>query len=210
MNSLGDEVEGEHPKPPVRLAVALGVVALVFCGAAAAVVGALWWAADRAESDLSDQEMNCCWEEGATSAWMSGQMGIRFPEHASDRRAGYKVGQRYDTGLLSFVLPSAEAQTYTDQLVPDGIEMLGNALVKEKDYRPAAAFAHLGLREPETFSHDLRRTGLCPEGLDTPEGAQLQRCIDLFVHEFKPGTTRIYIRSTIEPSVTPPSAVAEP
>ncbi|MBM7440701.1 hypothetical protein [Streptomyces sp. HB132] len=210
MNSLVHENEGEQPKPPLPLAVALGIVALVFCSAAAAVVGAVWWMADRAESDLLDQEMNCCWEEGATPAWMGGQMGIRFPEHASDRRAGYKVGQRYDTGLLSFVLPSEEAQTYADRLVPDGIEMLGNTLVEEKDYRPAATFTHLGLPEPETFSHDLRKTGLCPEGLDTPEGAQLQRCIDLFMHEFEPGTTRLYIRSTIEPSVTPPPAVAEP
>ncbi|MFD3653613.1 hypothetical protein [Streptomyces sp. NPDC058620] len=206
MNGPGHEVEGGQPKPPRRLWVPLAIVALVFCVGGAAVAGGLWWVTDRAESDLLAQEMNCCWEEGATPAWMSEQMGIRFPEQASDRRAGYKVGQRYDTGLLSFVLPSEEAQTYTDRLVPDDIKMSGNTLIKGKDYRPAATFTHLGLPEPETFIQDLRRTSLCPEGLDTPEGAQLQRCIDLFVHEYKPGTTRIYVRSTIEPSVTPPPA----
>ncbi|MFE7333278.1 hypothetical protein [Streptomyces griseus] len=209
MSGLGHEVEGEQSKSPRRPRVALAIVALALCVGGAAVAGGLWWVTDRSESQLVNQEMNCCWEEGATPAWMSEQIGIRFPEQASDRRAGYKVGQRYDTGLLSFVLPSKDARTYTDRLIPDDIEMSGNTLVKEKDYRPAATFTHLKLPEPETFTRNLRRTSLCPEGLDTPEGTHLQRCIDLFVHEFEPGTTRLYIRSTIEPSVTPPPVGTE-
>ncbi|WP_411081098.1 hypothetical protein [Streptomyces sp. cmx-18-6] len=210
MKRLHGKVAAGPPKPPLPLPVALGIVALVLGLGAAAVVGGLWWTADRAESRLTDQEMNCCWEEGATPAWMSGQLGVRFPKDASDRRAGYKAGLRYDTGLLSFVLPSDRARAYTARLVPDGIRMLGNAHPEKEDYRPAAAFAHLGLPEPETITRDLRRTSLCPEGLDTPEGAHLQRCVDLFVHEFRPGTTRIFVRSTIEPSVTPPPAGTKP
>lgn len=42
------------------------------------------------------------------------------------------------------------------------------------------------------------------------EGKHLQRCIDLFTHEFEPGATRIYIRSAIEPSATPPPGDASP
>ncbi|MFD9499315.1 hypothetical protein [Streptomyces sp. NPDC060035] len=210
MNSPGNDVAGRQPKPPLRLSVALGIVALVFCVGGGAVVGVLWWVADRAESELSEQEMNCCWEDGATPVWMSGHMGIRIPEAASDRRAGYKVGQRYDTGLLSFVLPSREAETYTNRLVPDGTQLIPNSSPEKKDYRPAARFAHLGLVEPETLVQGLTRGGVCPDELTTPEGKYLQRCVDLFAHEFNPGTTRIYLRSIIEPSVTPPPTGTEP
>lgn len=88
--------------------------------------------------------------------------------------------------------------------------MIDNSHPKAKDYRPAAAFGHLALPEPETFVQGLRKTSLCPDDLTTPEGKYLQRCVDLFAHEFTPGTTRIYVRSTIEPSVTPPPAVKAP
>ncbi|GAA2946162.1 hypothetical protein ACFPN0_23190 [Kitasatospora cinereorecta] len=135
-------------------------------------------------------------------------LGIRIPATASDRRAGYKVGERYDTGLLSFVLPADDAETYTGRLIEDGTEMIKNFHPEEKDYRPAAAFGHLGLPEPETFVQGLRTISLCPDDLATSEGKYLQRCVDLFAHEFTPGTTRIYVRSTIEPSVTPPPAPA--
>ncbi|MFJ9678330.1 hypothetical protein ACIRP2_09775 [Streptomyces sp. NPDC101194] len=182
------------------------VIALVFAACAAVVIGVFARAADDVESDLSDQEMNCCWEKGATPAWMSEQMGVRVPEAASDRRAGYKAGQRFDTGLLSFVLPSEEAAAYTGRLVPEGTRMIKNFHPKEKDYRPAAAFSRLGLAEPETLVQGLRHVSLCPDGLDSPEGKHLRRCIDLFAHEFTPGTTRIYVRSTIEPALTPPPA----
>jgi len=141
---------------------------------------------------------------------MSGRLGTRVPEGASDRRAGYEVGQRYDTGLLPFVLPSEEAETYTGRLIQKGTVMIENSHPKEKGYRPAAAFGHLGLPEPETFVQGLRKTSLCPDDLATPEGTYLQRRVDLFAHDFTPGTTRIYVRSTIEPSVRPPPVSKAP
>lgn len=180
------------------------VVALALLASVAATVGVVSCVAEDVSSDLTDQEMTCCWEHGATPAWMSGQLGIRVPEGASDRRAGYKTGQRYDTGLLSFVLPSDEAERYTGRLIQSGTEMIGNSHPEEWDYRPAAAFGQLGLPEPETLVQGLRKISLCPDDLTTPEGTYLQRCVDLFAHELEPGTTRIYVRSTIEPSVTPP------
>ncbi|MFH8880783.1 hypothetical protein [Streptomyces californicus] len=195
-------------KRPVRRrrtpVVVVTVPVLLACVAAA--IGVVSRTADDVSSDLTDQEMTCCWEDGATPAWMSGRLGIRIPEGASDRRAGYKVGQRYDTGLLSFVLPSEEAETYTGRLIGKDTVMIENSRPEEKGYRPAAAFGRLGLPEPETFVQGLRKAGLCPDDLASPEGKYLQRCIDLFAHEFTPGTTRIYVRSTIEPSVTPPPA----
>ncbi|MCX4789377.1 hypothetical protein OG369_25300 [Streptomyces sp. NBC_01221] len=209
MNSSSEIAADEQPARHRRLPVAVDI-ALVFVACVAAAIGVVACVADDVSSDLSDQEMNCCWKEGATPAWMSGQMGIRIPETASDRRAGYKVGQRYDTGLLSFVLPSEEAEANTGRLVREGTKMIGNFHPEKKEYRPAAAFAHLGLAEPETFVQGLRKTSLCPDELDSPEGKYLQRCIDLFVHEFRPGTTRIYVRSTIEPTVTPPPASPGP
>ncbi|MGW3655173.1 hypothetical protein ACWD6R_05425 [Streptomyces sp. NPDC005151] len=209
MDSSSKIAVGEQPVRRRRMPVAV-VVVLVLLACVAATISVVSCVADDVSSDLSDQEMTCCWEDGATPAWMSGQMGIRIPEAASDRRAGYKVGQRYDTGLLSFVLPSDEAETYTDRLMQSYTKMIENFHPEEKDYRPAAAFGHLGLAEPETFVQGLRRISLCPDELTTPEGKYLQRCIDLFTHEFKPDTTRIYVRSTIEPSVTPPPASSIP
>ncbi|MFC9858883.1 MULTISPECIES: hypothetical protein [unclassified Streptomyces] len=209
MNNSSKDGVGERPTRRRRVPI-VAVFALVFLACVAAAIGVVSHVSDKVSSDLSKQEMTCCWEDGATPVWMSGQMGIRIPDAAADRRAGYKVGQRYDTGLLSFVLPSEQAGVYTGRLVREGTEMTGNSLPEKKDYRPAAAFAHLGLTEPETFVRGLRKTSLCPDELETPEGKYLQRCIDLFAHEFKPGATRIYVRSTIEPSVTPPPASAGP
>ncbi|WP_127468974.1 hypothetical protein [Streptomyces sp. B27] len=203
MSSSSRSADGEQPVRRRRTSI-VSVIALALLACVAATVGVVSCAADHVSSDLTDQEMTCCWEDGATPAWMSVQLGIRIPEGASDRRAGYKVGQRFDTGLLSFVLPSEEAETYTGRLIEEGTVMSENRHPKEKGYRPAAAFGHLGLPEPETFVQGLRKTSLCPDDLESPEGKYLQRCVDLFAHEFTAGTTRIYIRSTIEPSITPP------
>ncbi|WP_234433258.1 hypothetical protein [Streptomyces sp. NRRL WC-3549] len=209
MDSSRETATGVQPARRRGMPTAV-VAVLVLLACAAAAIGVVSCVADEVSSDLSDQEMTCCWEDGATPAWMSGQLGIRIPKAASDRRAGYKTGQRYDTGLLSFVLPSGEAETYTGRLIRNDTTMIGNTHPEEEDYRPAAAFGHLGLPEPETFVQGLRKISLCPDDLTTPEGRYLQRCVDLFTHEFEPGTTRIYVRSTIEPSVTPPPASKAP
>ncbi|MEU5970625.1 hypothetical protein [Streptomyces globisporus] len=209
MDTSPQTAAGTQPVRRSRVPVAVVVVAVLLACVVSAI-GVVSWVADDVSSDLTDQEMTCCWEEGATPAWMSDQLGIRIPEGASDRRSGYKTGQRYDTGLLAFVLPSEDAERYTGRLIRSGTEMIGNLHPKEKEYRPAAAFGHLGLPEPETFAQGLRKASLCPEDLASPEGKYLQRCVDLFAHEFTPGTTRIYVRSTIEPSITPPAASKAP
>ncbi|MFD4033744.1 hypothetical protein ACFWVP_25345 [Streptomyces sp. NPDC058637] len=209
MKSFSKIAAGEPPVRRRRMPVAV-VVLSVLLACAAATIGVVSCVTEKVSSDLLDKEMTCCWEDGATPAWMSDRMGIRIPATASDRRAGYKVGERYDTGLLSFVLPADDAETYTGRLIEDGTKMIDNSHPEPKDYRPAAAFDHLGLPEPETFVKGLRKTSLCPDDLATPEGEYLQRCVDLFAHEFTPGTTRIYVRATIEPSVTPPPASDAP
>lgn len=170
MNSSSQNAADEQPARRRRLPVAV-VIVLAFVACVAAAIGVVACVADDASSDLTNQEMKCCWEEGANPAWVSKQMGIRIPEAASDRRAGYKAGQRYDTGLLSFVLSSKEAGAYTGRLVREGTEMIGNSHPEKKGYRPAAAFSHLGLAEPETFVEGLRKTSLCPDELDSPKAS---------------------------------------
>ncbi|WP_406145938.1 hypothetical protein [Streptomyces sp. NBC_01012] len=209
MNSSSKTAAGEPPVRRRRMPVAV-IVLSVLLACAAGTIGVVSCVTEKVSSDLMDKEMTCCWEDEATPAWMGDQMGIRIPDAASDRRAGYKVGERYDTGLLSFVLPGDEAETYTSRLIRSGTKMIENLHPEEKDYRPAAAFGHLGLPEPETLVHGLREVSLCPDDLATPEGKYLQRCVDLFAHEFTPGSTRIYVRATIEPSVTPPPASEAP
>ncbi|MFE6128526.1 hypothetical protein ACFQ6Q_09675 [Streptomyces sp. NPDC056437] len=206
MNSPTGDPSRERPARR-RLKI-LGVVMLAVIACVAAGVGGFAYLAD-GSSDRTDEEMTCCWESGATPAWMSEQIGIRIPKAASDRRAGYKTGSRHDTGLLVFTLPSREADEYTSRLIRPGTKMIRNFHPEEKGYRPAAAFAHLELPEPEIFVEGLRRVSLCPDDLKTPEGQYLRRCVDLFAHEFKPGSTRIYVRSTIEPGLTPPPATSK-
>ncbi|MFE9723046.1 hypothetical protein ACFYQ5_05490 [Streptomyces sp. NPDC005794] len=150
MNSFSKTAAGEPPVRRRRMPVAV-VVLSVLLACAAATIGVVSCVTEKVSSDLMDKEITCCWEDGATPAWMSDQMGIRIPDTASDRRAGYEVGERYDTGLLSFVLPADEAETYTGRFVEDGTRMIDNSHPKPKDYRPAAAFDHLGLPAPETF-----------------------------------------------------------
>lgn len=130
------------------------------------------------------------------------------PGREGDRTDPVVSNRKRDRGSLMdtshFVLPSEEAERYTGRLIRKGTEMIGNSHPEEKGYRPAAAFGHLGLPEPETLVQGLRKIRLCPDDLTTPEGTYLQRCVDLFTHEREAGTTRIYVRSTIEPSTKPP------
>ncbi|MEU5610156.1 hypothetical protein AB0H03_15705 [Streptomyces sparsogenes] len=184
-----------------RLLVAGGAV----LAAVAAAVAAFAFLGSDALSDRAEQDRKCCWKRGATPGWMSGTMGLRIPAGASDRRAGYKAGSRYDVGLLAFTLPSREADAYLSRLVPEDEEMVANLHPERKGYEPMAPFGHLGLPEPETLVKGARRIDLCPDGLTSPEGKRLRYCVDLFAHEFTPGSTRVYVRSTIEPGVTPPA-----
>ncbi|MEU9009040.1 hypothetical protein AB0D12_04475 [Streptomyces sp. NPDC048479] len=184
------------------LLVVMGVLASI----AAAGVLALTWLFAEVDADLTKQEYECCWPEGATFAWTSNLMGARIPEEAADRRAGYKVGMRYDSGLLSFTLPSPQAEKYLAALTRPGTVTIANLHPEDKGYKPAAGFGHLGLPEPETIVEGTRLGGLCSGDVKTPEAMNVHYCIELFAHQVKPGTTRFYMRSTIEPSVSPPPA----
>ncbi len=187
------------------LLIAMGVLASIV----AAGVLALTWLSARVDANLSKQENECCWKDGATFAWMSDAMGVRIPQEAADRRAGYKVGMRYDSGLLAFTLPSAQAEKYLVALNPSGAVTIENLHPEDKDYKPAAGFRHLGLSEPETFEA-MRLGGLCSGDVASPEGKDVVYCISLFAHEVRPGTTRIYMRSSIEPGLTPPPTTPGP
>ncbi|WP_369199948.1 hypothetical protein [Streptomyces sp. PU-14G] len=170
-----------------------------------ALVLALWSLSDAAVSEQDKKEKKCCWKEGVTSASLSREVGLRIPEEAKDKRAAYKTGSRYDTALLAFTLPDTEARNYVDRLKPSGDTLLRNTHPKQKNYRPTAPFARLDLPEPETLTKGVRRISLCPdeaalpaESRNGPEGEHLRHCVDLYTHEFKPGTTRVYLRSDIE------------
>ncbi|MEU8890602.1 hypothetical protein [Streptomyces sp. NPDC048442] len=209
MQSLTNAPSSDHlPKAPRKapwplhryVLVWLGVLGLIVVAVAGATLLASVWA----QSEVDKQEQECCWPEGATPAWMGKELGIRVPEAASDRRAGYKVGQRLDTGLLTFTLPTRDATAYIARLVEGGRKTFPNDQPQKKDYSPADGFAHLGLPEPETLVEGVQTTSECPDGLKTPEGKYLQRCVTIFVHEFTPGSTRLYFKSTMEPTATPP------
>ncbi|EFL23258.1 hypothetical protein SSOG_02972 [Streptomyces himastatinicus ATCC 53653] len=157
-------------------------------------------------SQRSDQGGS--WKGGATPEWMSGQMGIRIPAGASEQRAGYRTGSRYDVGLLSFALPEAKADAFLARLVPDDQDMIKNYHPEAGGYAPSAGFGHLGLPEPETLVKGLRKINFCPDAATSPEGKRLRYCVELYAQTLAPDRTRIYLRSTIEPGLTPPPATS--
>ncbi|MEU4041309.1 hypothetical protein ACK389_11170 [Streptomyces antibioticus] len=175
-----------------RVFVVLGVVLVVLAGG---IVG-LVLLGDRAVSDAGAEERNCCWEKGVTPVGLGERIGIRMPEEATDRRAAVKRNSRYSTGILAFTLAEDTANGYLSRMVPEGTRMIANIVPEPDAYKGDAPFTRLGLTEPETITSDLRKTSLCPEDTGTPEGKRLRSCVDIYAHEFAPGRTRIYIRSS--------------
>ncbi|WP_327726887.1 hypothetical protein OG250_05650 [Streptomyces sp. NBC_00487] len=175
-----------------RMLVVLGVVLTAAAGGIAAVA----LLGDRAVSETAAKEKNCCWEKGVTPAGLSDRIGIRIPEEATDRKAALKTNSRYDTGILAFALPEDTANIYLSRMVPEGTKMIANIAPKPDAYKGDAPFTHLGLTEPETITSNLGKTALCPEDTETPEGKFLRSCVDIYAHEFEPGSTRIYVRSS--------------
>lgn len=110
------------------VAVLTGVVLTV---AAAAVAAAL--VVQDAVSDHVNQEEGCWWSSGVTPAWMCEQIGIGVPAEASDRRAGYRTGERYDVGLLAFTLPTKDADAYLHGPTTGSIAMADRAQRREHD-----------------------------------------------------------------------------
>ncbi|MEU5404101.1 hypothetical protein ABZ348_33005 [Streptomyces sp. NPDC005963] len=155
-------------------------------------------------SEQVQKEKDCCWTAGVTPAWTIELLGVSVPRAASDRRAAYKSG-RVDTSLLAFTLPSAAADGYLEALNPPGTTLIKNFNPEGKDYKPLAPFARLGLPEPETIVTGMRLGGLCQGDVTTPEGRDVHHCVDIYAHEFTPGSTRIYMRASVEPGASPPT-----
>ncbi|MFF8322909.1 hypothetical protein ACF06V_37870 [Streptomyces bobili] len=185
--------EGKRrPTDARRMLVVLGVALTVVAGGIAAVA----LLGDRAVSETAAKDKNCCWEKGVTPAGLGDRIGIRIPEEATDRKAAVKTNSRYDTAILAFTLPEDTADGYLSRMVPEDTRMIANIAPKPDAYKGDAPFTHLGLTEPETITSNLGKTALCPEDTETPEGKHLRSCIDLYAHEFTPGRTRIYVRSS--------------
>jgi hypothetical protein len=170
----------------------LGVAFLAVAGGIAAVA----LLGHHAVSETAAREKNCCWEKGVTPAKLSDRIGISIPEGATDRRAAVKSNSRYDTGILAFTLAEDTADGYLARMVPGDTKMIANVAPKPDAYKGDAPFTHLGLTEPETITSNLGKTSLCPEDTETPGGKHLRHCVDIYAHQFEPGSTRIYIRSS--------------
>lgn len=197
-------MSGFDREAPVRSSSGrrLLIVGAVALAVAAAAVLAFSLLADRWLSDSGKRERECCWKSGVTPAWMAERFDIRIPENAQDRRAGYKVGERHDSGLLSFTLPTGDATAYLAPSTPKGTRLIRNHHPRDKDYQRADGFAHLQLPEPETLVDGLLTGNFCPGAAAVDADSEVGDCLELFSHEFTPGITRIYLRSTMEPGLT--------
>ncbi|NXY98631.1 hypothetical protein HYE82_30490 [Streptomyces sp. BR123] len=156
--------------------------------------------------DMAEHDTKCCWEENATPEWMAKTMGFQVPETATDRRAGLKTSSQHDVGLLAFTVPTPEAERFLQPLRREGTEMVPNTHPEKPGYSRSDGFSHLGLPEPETFVEGMRSTSVCPREVKTPESGALRLCVEIHAHEFRPGTTRIYLWAGSEAGIEKPPA----
>ncbi|MGV9314744.1 hypothetical protein ACWDR0_21545 [Streptomyces sp. NPDC003691] len=180
-----------------RAAVIAAVVVVLF-----ALAGGLLLRTEGEPGASTGRESDCCWQEGITPEWLGTAIGIRIPDTATDRRAGYLVGPRWDNGILAFTLTDAEARAFLGRLVPGGERMVENTRPLKKYERPDS-FARLGLADPETIRAGVLKSGFCPDGLDTVEGRHLRTCAGVISHAYTPGSTRIHVRAKFEPGLSP-------
>ncbi|MDN5381887.1 hypothetical protein QEP66_07180 [Streptomyces sp. LB8] len=186
--------------------VAAGVLAL------AGVVIVAGWLFDRVGDRVVEQAAGVRWAEGITPEWMSEQMGLDLPDTAQSPQAAYQVTSRFDTGLLTFTLTRAEAETYLEKHPPEGTWLKPSSA--QTDITPHD-FAHFGLPEPETFKDGMRYGYVCPDAAkatkapgasdtpDNPYGTSGKSCVRLYAHEYSPKRTRIYLRAYFEPGISP-------
>lgn len=188
-----------------------GVVAgvLVLSGAVVAAGWLLGAPDDTGPSDrLGEEAADVRWAEGITPEWMSEQLDLVIPATARSPQAAYKVTSRFDTGILTFTLTRSEAEAYLKQHPPE-----------KKWLEPTSAqtdatphdFAHFGLPEPETLKDGMRYGYVCPGSPKATEEQEIsdmyglsdKHCVSVYVHEYTPQRTRIYIRDHFEPGVSP-------
>ncbi|MEU5160551.1 hypothetical protein AB0G74_13205 [Streptomyces sp. NPDC020875] len=194
-----------EPTNPIDPAIprTLLIVSAWCLGVASAVVGLLFWWMDHALDEAAAEEQECCWQSAITPKWLSSKIVVRIPEGATDLRAGYRVGTRWDEGILAFSLPDAEARKYVARLVPPGHRILDNDAPLDAYTRPDT-FDRIGLLDPETIRGSRSLTGGCRD--DPPESVEaehLQTCAEFFSYAFAPGLTRIYVRAHFEPGISP-------
>ncbi|MGW0365285.1 hypothetical protein [Streptomyces sp. NPDC002990] len=185
-----------------RRRLTVGAVLFVGVGGCLVLVAALL--VGYASREAGEREEKCCWEENVTPAWMAEAMGVQVPQTATDRRAGFKTGLQYDVGLLSFTVAAQEADRFLQPLRREGSQMRRNITPKKPGYTSPEGFSHLGLPEPETFVEGMRITSVCGRDAHTPASEALKVCVSVHVHEFKPGTTRVYLGTVNEQSIGKP------
>ncbi|MFG3046948.1 hypothetical protein ACGFZR_18705 [Streptomyces sp. NPDC048241] len=150
--------------------------------------GVLWATSDRPLKQAADAH----WAEGITPEWMSAHMGLDLPASGRSADAAYETTSRFDTGLLTFTLPRADARRYLARHPPEG-RWLPPA--PSQPAPPAHDFTHLNLPEPETLRTETHHGDVCPTATD--------RCVVLWTHDYTPTRTRIYIRAHYEPGISP-------
>lgn len=182
----------------------LAVGAWVFTGLCVlGVLGVVLWSM-YAFTHPTEEQKNCCWDQNATPEWAARVTGIGVPETATDRRAGLHTNMQYDVALLAFTVPTAEADRFLQPLRREGSQMARNRDPEEPGYTRSDGFTHLGLPEPETFVEGMRITSVCPRDAKTPESDRLRLCAVIHVHEFQPGTTRIYLWASSDANIAKP------
>lgn len=165
-------------------------------------VGLFLWRAERDLDAQMKQESECCWKSSATPDWVSKEIGVRIPAGATDRRAGYRIGERWDEAILTFSLSDSEARAYVARLMPEGRQMVPK--LNPRKYDLPDSFERLGLTDPEALEGVLK-SSFCPDnGIDTVEGKRLRTCARFFTYAHAPDKTRIYVRAHFEPGISPP------
>lgn len=126
------------------------------------------------------------WSDDATPASVAGQLGVRLPAEATDRRAAYQNGFQDDGLLLAFLLPASKVDAFVTGLAPED-ELTRRDDPLQQSFKPTTPFSHLGLAEPETLP-DVREGQVC-----APCEGDLNS-LEIAVHSLDERSSRVYLR----------------
>lgn len=176
--------------------LSLAVVLAVLGGGVAVVALLTQRAVDRRT------EHDSTWREGVTAASVAQRIGIRTPKSATGERAGVRDNSRYTVALITFTVPTRDAQSYLARLVPEDTDMVTPVAPGDTPPpAPDASFRKLGLPDPATAEPDsgVRTANLCPDA-NSKEAAHLKHCVDVYQGPVAGGgdaRTRLYFRATV-------------
>ncbi|MEU2429195.1 hypothetical protein ABZ611_06675 [Streptomyces sp. NPDC007861] len=172
-----------QPRSRPRKRVVLAVGAALLCLTSAALSACT---ADLGSGTADRTGIVPQWDDKATPETVGRLMNIELPAKATDLRAALQNGFQDDGLLLTFTLPTSEAEAFLEQLHPEA-ELRQRDEPRENVVKPTAPFSHLGHPEPESLP-DIREGQVC-----APCSGDLNS-LTVAVYRLDDSDSRVYLR----------------